>query len=163
MVYLIINTVYYIFMFDSVGRNPACSPEHLVNNGKITTSLNWWTPDEQYVTVCISFFQAVSRWMKYQHFNCRWNYPSWGIKDQTMQKYGKFEGFPLIVHCLGWEYNDLCYMWCRWIHPLRATLPMDRICVRVMWHKSWRSEAPSADGRGKTWKNWSQMGNMNWR
>ena len=29
----------------------------------------------------------------------KWD-PIWG--DQTMQMYGKYEGFPLIVHCLGW-------------------------------------------------------------
>lgn len=36
----------------------------------------------------------------------------------------------------------------RWIHPSKATLPMDRTCVRVMWHKSWRSESTSAGGTG---------------
>ena len=28
------------------------------------------------------------------------NYPFWG--DQTIQIYGEFERFPLVVHCLGW-------------------------------------------------------------
>ena len=30
------------------------------------------------------------------------------LGDQTMQIYGKFEEFPLIVHCSAWYCNDPC-------------------------------------------------------
>ena len=36
--------------------------------------------------------------------------------DSNMSLMGKFEGFPeKKVHCLGWEYNDPCWVGSGWL------------------------------------------------